>query len=55
MRELQHLYLLEGDALIEALTSRTIRVTPAGRIFIRAVAKVFDSFSSTGALASRAV
>jgi oxygen-independent coproporphyrinogen-3 oxidase len=54
VRELMRLYVLESDGLIEARTSPTIRVTPAGRIFVRAIAKVFDSFQAS-TVASRAV
>jgi oxygen-independent coproporphyrinogen-3 oxidase len=54
MRELMRLYILESDGLIEGRTSRIIRITPAGRIFIRAVAKVFDAFQPS-AVASQAV
>ncbi len=42
--ELMRLNELERDELIEGRTARNIRVTPTGRIFIRAVAKVFDAF-----------
>ena len=44
--ELERLIELECDGLIEARASRTIRVTPSGRIFSRAVAKMFDAFES---------
>jgi oxygen-independent coproporphyrinogen-3 oxidase len=54
MPELMRLNELESDGLIEGRTSRTIRITPAGRIFIRAVAKVFDAFQPS-AVASKAV
>jgi coproporphyrinogen III oxidase-like Fe-S oxidoreductase len=45
---------LERDGLIEGGTSRTIRVTPAGRIFVRTIAQAFDAFQSA-AVASKAV
>jgi oxygen-independent coproporphyrinogen-3 oxidase len=54
MPELMRLNELERDGLIEGRTSRTIRVTPAGRIFVRAVARVFDAFQAS-AVASKAV
>jgi coproporphyrinogen III oxidase-like Fe-S oxidoreductase len=54
MPELMRLNQLERDGLIEGRTSRTIRITPAGRLFIRAVANVFDVFQPS-AVASRAV
>lgn len=54
MPELMRLNELERDGLIEGRTSRTIRLTPAGRIFVRAVARVFDAFQSS-AVASMAV
>jgi oxygen-independent coproporphyrinogen-3 oxidase len=54
MAELMRLNELERDGLVEGRTSRTIRITPAGRIFVRAVARVFDAFQSS-AVASRAV
>jgi oxygen-independent coproporphyrinogen-3 oxidase len=52
--ELAKLADLERDGLVEGRASRTIRVTPAGRIFVRSVAKVFDTFQPA-AVASRAV
>jgi len=52
--ELMRLNELERDGLIEGRTSPTIRVTPSGRIFVRAVARVFDAFR-TAAVASKAV
>ena len=52
--ELMRLNELERDGLIEDRTSRFIRVTPAGRIFVRAVARVFDAFQAS-AVASKAV
>jgi oxygen-independent coproporphyrinogen-3 oxidase len=54
MTELMRLNELERDGLIEGRTSRTIRITPSGRIFVRAVARVFDTFQSS-AVASKAV
>jgi oxygen-independent coproporphyrinogen-3 oxidase len=52
--ELARLDELERDGLVEGSTSPMIRVTPSGRIFIRAVARVFDAFQ-TAAVASKAV
>jgi oxygen-independent coproporphyrinogen-3 oxidase len=52
--ELMRLNELERDGLIEERTSRIMRVTPAGRIFVRAVARVFDAFQAA-AVASKAV
>jgi oxygen-independent coproporphyrinogen-3 oxidase len=45
---------LERDGLIEGGTSRTIRVTPTGRIFVRTIAQTFDAFQSA-VVASKAV
>jgi oxygen-independent coproporphyrinogen III oxidase len=52
--ELMRLKGLEDDGLIEGRSSRVIRVTRTGRIFVRAVAKVFDAFQPA-AVASKAV
>lgn len=52
--ELARLEELERDGLIEDRTSRVIRVTPAGRIFVRAIAHAFDAFQAA-AVASKAV
>jgi oxygen-independent coproporphyrinogen-3 oxidase len=52
--EMTSLEELERDGLIEGRLSRTIHVTPAGRVFIRAIARVFDTFQSA-AVASKAV
>lgn len=52
--ELMRLRGFEQDGLVEGRLSRAIRVTPAGRIFVRSVAKVFDSFQAA-AVASQAV
>ena len=52
--ELMRMNELERDGLIEGRTSRVIRITPPGRIFVRAVARVFDAFQ-TAAVASKAV
>jgi len=52
--ELMRLTEHERDGLIEGRTSRTIRVTPAGRIFVRAIARVFDAFR-TMSVAAKAV
>jgi oxygen-independent coproporphyrinogen-3 oxidase len=54
MTELMRLNELERDGLIEGRASRTIRITRAGRIFVRAVARVFDVFQAS-AIASKAV
>jgi oxygen-independent coproporphyrinogen-3 oxidase len=52
--ELMRLHELEQDGLIEGKDSRTIRVTPAGRIFVRTIARVFDGYQGA-AVASKAV
>jgi oxygen-independent coproporphyrinogen-3 oxidase len=52
--ELMRLNELERDGLVEGRQSRVIRVTSTGRIFVRAIAKVFDAFQSA-AVASKAV
>jgi oxygen-independent coproporphyrinogen-3 oxidase len=52
--ELMRLIELERDGLIEDRSSRVIRTTDRGRTFLRAVAKVFDTFQPA-AVASRAV
>jgi oxygen-independent coproporphyrinogen-3 oxidase len=52
--ELARLIQLECDGLIEGRSSRTIRVTRSGRIFSRAIAKVFDTFEAAP-VASKAV
>ena len=52
--EIAVLEALENDGLITDRLSRTIRVTAAGRIFIRSVARVFDAFQPA-AVASKAV
>ena len=52
--ELMRLHEFERDDLFEGRTSRMIRITPAGRIFVRAVARVFDAFQAAG-VASTAV
>jgi oxygen-independent coproporphyrinogen-3 oxidase len=52
--ELEGLGGLERDGLIEDRKSRVIRVTPAGRIFVRAIAHAFDAFQAA-AVASKAV
>jgi len=52
--ELMRLREYERDGLIEGRMSRMIRVLPAGRVFVRAIAKVFDAFQSA-AVASKAV
>jgi oxygen-independent coproporphyrinogen-3 oxidase len=53
-QELARLDELERDGLIEGGGSRTIRVTPAGRIFVRTIAQAFDAYQSS-AVASKAV
>jgi oxygen-independent coproporphyrinogen III oxidase len=52
--ELERLEELENDGLIGSRTSRVIRVTPAGRIFVRAIAHAFDAFQPA-TVASKAV
>jgi oxygen-independent coproporphyrinogen-3 oxidase len=52
--ELARMDGLVCDGLVEGTTSRVIRVTRSGRIFVRVVAKVFDAFQSA-AVASKAV
>jgi oxygen-independent coproporphyrinogen-3 oxidase len=52
--ELIRLIELEHDGLIEDRSSRTIRTTDRGRTFLRAVARVFDTFQPS-AVASKAV
>jgi oxygen-independent coproporphyrinogen-3 oxidase len=52
--ELTRLQELELDGLIQDRTSRTIRVTPAGRIFVRTIANVFDAYQAAS-VASKAV
>jgi len=52
--ELARMDGLVRDGLVEETTSRVIRVTSSGRIFVRIVAKVFDAFQSA-AIASKAV
>jgi oxygen-independent coproporphyrinogen-3 oxidase len=52
--ELMRLHELERDGLIEGRTSRTLRVTPIGRVFVRAIARVFDAYQQS-AIASKAV
>jgi oxygen-independent coproporphyrinogen-3 oxidase len=52
--ELTRLHELELDGLIEDRTSRMIRVTPAGRIFVRTIANVFDAYQAAS-VASKAV
>jgi len=52
--ELMRLEELERDGLIEERTSRVIRVAPAGRVFVRAIARAFDAFQGVS-VASKAV
>jgi len=54
MSELMRLHEYERDGLIAERNTRTIRIRPAGRVFVRAIAKVFDTFQSA-AVASKAV
>jgi oxygen-independent coproporphyrinogen III oxidase len=54
LSELMRLHEYERDGLIEGRMSRMIRVRPAGRVFVRTIAKVFDAFQSA-AVASKAV
>jgi oxygen-independent coproporphyrinogen-3 oxidase len=53
-KELESMQELEKDGLVNGRLSRVIRVTQAGRIFVRAIAQVFDAFQPA-AVASRAV
>jgi oxygen-independent coproporphyrinogen-3 oxidase len=53
-KELYLMEELERDGLIEGRSARVISVTRAGRIFVRAIAQVFDAFQPA-AVASRAV
>jgi oxygen-independent coproporphyrinogen-3 oxidase len=53
-KELESMQELERDGLVNGRLSPVIRVTRAGRIFVRAIAKVFDSFQPA-AVASKAV
>jgi oxygen-independent coproporphyrinogen-3 oxidase len=52
--ETMQLQQYERDGLIEGRMSRTIRITPVGRIYVRTIAKVFDAFQ-TAPVASKAV
>ena len=52
--ELTRLSGFERDGLIEDRMSRTIRVTPEGRIFTRSIAQVFDAYQ-VASIASKAV
>jgi oxygen-independent coproporphyrinogen-3 oxidase len=52
--ELTRMDDLVRDGLVEGTTSRVIRITRSGRIFVRVVAKVFDAFQAA-AVASKAV
>lgn len=52
--ELMRLNEFERDGLAEGRASRVIRITPVGRVFVRAVAHVFDAFQSA-AVASKVV
>jgi oxygen-independent coproporphyrinogen-3 oxidase len=52
--EVMRLHEFERDGLIEGRLTPTIRVTPVGKIFVRAVARVFDAFQSA-TIASKAV
>ncbi len=52
--ELMRLHEMERDGLVEGRMSRTIHITPAGRIFVRAVAQTFDAFEPA-TVASKAV
>ena len=54
MAELMRLNELERDGLVDGRNSRIIRITPAGRIFVRSVARVFDAFQAAP-VASKAV
>jgi len=52
--ELMRLNELEQDGLLEGRTSRIIRVTATGRVFVRAIARVFDAFQAA-VIASKAI
>ena len=52
--ELMRLHEMERDGLVEGRMSRTVHITPAGRIFVRAVAQTFDAFEPA-TVASKAV
>jgi len=52
--ELMRLNKFQRDGLVDGRELRTIRLTPAGRIFVRAIAQVFDAFQSA-TVASRAI
>jgi oxygen-independent coproporphyrinogen-3 oxidase len=52
--ELMRLHEFERDGLVEGRSTRTIRITPVGKIFVRAVARVFDAFQPA-TIASKAV
>ena len=54
LAEMMRLHEPERDGLVEGRMSRTIHITPVGRIFVRTIAKVFDTYQSA-AVASRAV
>ncbi len=51
-RELRELKMLENDELVE-IGTRSIRITPRGRLLIRNVAMVFDAYSRPGHGAGR--
>jgi oxygen-independent coproporphyrinogen III oxidase len=52
--ELMRLHELERDGLVEGRTLRVLRVTPIGRVFVRAIARIFDAYQQA-AVASKAV
>jgi oxygen-independent coproporphyrinogen-3 oxidase len=52
--ELMRLEEFELDGLITGRTERALDVTPAGRVFVRTIARVFDTFPGS-AIASKAV
>jgi oxygen-independent coproporphyrinogen-3 oxidase len=53
-KELDLMQEMERDGLVNGRLSRVIRVTQAGRIFVRTIAQVFDAFQPA-AVASKAV
>jgi oxygen-independent coproporphyrinogen-3 oxidase len=52
--ELMRLNELEKDGLLEGRASRIIHVTRTGRVFVRAIARVFDAFQPA-VVASKAI
>jgi oxygen-independent coproporphyrinogen-3 oxidase len=52
--ELSRLLEFQEDGLIAGVTTRTLRLTPLGRVYVRTIAQVFDAFQAA-TVASRAV